>query len=496
MQRNSLSVLIMLLCLLASSGCAGKKNTTKAEIPANNPTLVIACPEGIAHDVLKAQGFVVANRLGVELKIITRSSGKVPDSDQIKADIWIIKPEETGEFAQANLVAFASDSIQEPGDKINWSDLLPLYREKLLIWQRKIVALPLAGEARVCLYRDDLFNNPIHQNGFKAKFNTPLKPPNTWLDYHKIAQYFSEANFNSGKSLPGLPSSEEDFEKDFLSFAAGYTRQPVSPSEKITPEIENAVFSFQYDFRTGKPLINTTGFVKSLEKYKLLQKFRATLPETESGATFLQGNAALTIADASLVYKTQSNPALKDKFNICSIPGSDGYYPGSSTEFRPLPIGNKIPYLGTSSNLGCVNAKSASKELAFKFLIGLASPEIAERICVEPTIASYTRYSQLDKIRLDAFGLDSQRTASLRETIRANLSHIDIKNPALCSRLPGYQKRRTILVEEVKSYLISPNGSAQETMNKVAQRWIEIDKAWPEKEFQALVKQSVGLIAD
>ena len=55
---------------------------------------------------------------------------------------------------------------------------------------------------------------------------------------------------------------------------------------------------------------------------------------------------------------------------------------------------------------------------------------------------------------------------------------------------------KRILVEEVKSYLISPNGSAQETMNKVAQRWIEIDKAWPEKEFQALVKQSVGLIAD
>lgn len=105
-----------------------------------------------------------------------------------------------------------------------------------------------------------------------------MKPPNTWADYQKIAQYFSEANFNSGKSLPGLCFSEEDFEKDFLSFCASYTRQPVSPSEKITPEIENAVFSFQYDFRTGKPLINTAGFVKSLEKYKLLQKFRATSP--------------------------------------------------------------------------------------------------------------------------------------------------------------------------------------------------------------------------
>ena len=133
MQRNSPSVLIMLLCLLASSGCAGKKNTTKAEIPANKPTLVIACPEGIAQEVIKAQGFVVSNRLGADLKIITRSSGKVPDSDQIKADIWIIKPEEIGEFSQANLLAFFADSIQEPGDKINWSDLLPLYREKLLI---------------------------------------------------------------------------------------------------------------------------------------------------------------------------------------------------------------------------------------------------------------------------------------------------------------------------------------------------------------------------
>lgn len=496
MQRKLTVVSLFLIFLLATPGCTGKKNTSKPEIPANNPTLVVACPEGVALEVIKTQGFIVSNRLGADLKIITRSSGKEPSQEELKADIWIIKPEETGEFAQANLLAFASDSIQEPGDKINWSDLLPLYREKLLIWQRKIVALPLIGEARVCLYREDLFNNPTHQNGFKAKFNSPLKPPNTWADYHKIAQYFSEANFNSGKSLPGLYSSEEDFEKDFLSFCAGYTRQPVSPSEKITPEIENAVFSFQYDFRTGKPLINTAGFVQSLEKYKLLQKFRPTLPEAESGSTFLQGKATLAIADARLVYKAQNTEALKDKFSICSIPGSDGYYPGSSTEFRPLPIGNKIPYLGTSSNLGCVNAKSSSKELAFKFLISLASPEIAERICVEPTVASYTRYSQLDKIRLDAFGLDSQRTASFRETIRANLSHIDIKNPALCSRLPGYHKRRTILVEEVKTYLNSQGGSAQETMNKVAQRWMEIDKAWPQKEFQALVKQSVGLIAD
>ncbi len=496
MQRKSTVVSLLLIFLLASPGCTGKKTISKPEIPANNPTLVVACPEGVALEVLKTQGFIVSTRLGADLKIITRSTGKEPSQDELKADIWIIKPEETGEFAQANLVAFASDSIQEPGDKINWSDLLPLYREKLLIWQRKIVALPLVGEARVCLYREDLFNNPTHQNGFKAKFNSPLKTPNTWADYHKIAQYFAEAGFNSGKSLPALCSSEEDFEKDFLSFCAGYTRQPVSPSEKITPEIENAVFSFQYDFRTGKPLVNTAGFVQSLEKYKLLQKFRPTSPESESGSTFLQGKAALSIADARLVFKAQNTADLKDKFSICSIPGSDGYYPGSSTEFRPLPIGNKIPYLGASSNLGCVNAKSASKELAFKFLISLASPEIAERICVEPTVASYTRYSQLDKIRLDAFGLDSQRTANFRETIRANLSHIDIKNPALCSRLPGYQKRRTILVEEVRTYLNGTGGSAQETMNKVAQRWMEIDKAWPQKEFQALVKQSVGLIAD
>lgn len=495
MQRKSTVVSLLLIFLLASPGCTGKKTISESEIPANNPTLVIACPEGVALEVIKTQGLIVSSRLGTDLKIITRSAGKEPSQDELKADIWIIKPEETGEFAQANLMAFASDSIQEPGDKINWSDLLPLYREKLLIWQRKIIALPLVGEARICLYREDLFNNPTHQNGFKAKFNSPLKPPNTWADYHKIAQYFSEADFNSGKSLPGLCSSEEDFEKDFLSFCAGYTRQPVGPSEKITPEVENAVFSFQYDFRTGKPLINTAGFVQSLEKYKVLQKFRPTSPELESGSSFMQGKAVLSIADARLVYKAQNTANLKDKFSICSIPGSDGYYPGSSTEFRPLPIGNKIPYLGASSNLGCVNAKSSSKELAFKFLISLASPEIAERICVEPTVASYTRYSQLDKIRLDAFGLDSQRTASLRETIRANLSHIDIKNPALCSRLPGYQKRRTILVEESRTYLNSQGGSAQETMNRVAQRWIEIDKAWPQKEFQAMVKQSVGLIA-
>ena len=496
MQRNSTTVLTMLACLLALHGCAGKKDTQSPEFQKKKPTLVISSPEGFPNDVIQMQGMVVANRLGTEIKIIKRNAGQLPESKEPEVDIWIIKPEETGEFALTNMPAFASDSIQEPGDKINWSDFLPLYREKLLVWNRKIISLPLAGEATVCLYRDDLFNDPAHQNGFKAKYNSPLKPPNTWSDYLKIAEYFSQSHFKDGKSLPGLCAGDEDFEKEFLSFCAGYTRQPVGPSEKVTPEIETAVFSFLYDFRTGKPLINNMGFVKSLEKFKLLQKFRATSPDNEPGENFIKGKSALAVADARIVYKAQSNAGLRDKFSVCPIPGADGYYAGSSTEFRPLPIGNKIPYLGSSSILGCVNSKSKSKELAFQFLTEFAGPEISERICIEPSIASYIRYSHLDKIRLDSFGLDPQRTTNLREAIRANLSHIDIKNPALCSRLPGFQKRRTVLVEELKTYLNSPGGSAQETMDKVARRWLEIDKSWPQKEFLALVKQSVGLIAD
>ncbi|GEM_PF-364743 len=496
MQRKIISIQLVLIFLLGFSGCKAKVERLSVEKSAKKTTLVVACPKGVSQQVLENQGKVSANRLGIELQIISREAGNLPSAVDSNVDIWIIKSEEIGEFSQTKLLAFAPDSIMEPGDKINWSDFLPLYREKLLVWQRKIVGLPICGEAKVCLFREDLFNLPQHQQGFKNQFKTNLKAPSTWDDYFKIAQYFSQVGFNSSNSLAGLSSNDHDFEFEFLSYCAGFTRQPVSPSDKITPEIEDAVFSFLYDFRNGKPLINSSGFVKGLENFKLLQKFRSQQMESSSANAFLKGKAVLTITDANLASEGQSNTELKDKIGLCTLPGSDGYFLAGSNEFRPLPIGNKIPYLGTASSFGCVNLKSGLKELAFQFLLDLAGPEMGERIAVEPSIARYTRYSQLDKIRLDAMGFDSARTTNLRESIRANLSHVEIKNPALCSRLPGYLKRRRALVEEVRSFLIAPTGSAKETLDKVANRWIQIDKAWSEKEFQALVKLSVGLIAE
>ncbi|MFN6051467.1 MAG: hypothetical protein ACK47R_11610, partial [Planctomycetia bacterium] len=72
------------------------------------------------------------------------------------------------------------DAITQPGDPMAWQDVLPLFREKLSLWNRKVMALPLVGENTLGFYREDLFENKDNKSSFKQFTGKDLKPASTW----------------------------------------------------------------------------------------------------------------------------------------------------------------------------------------------------------------------------------------------------------------------------------------------------------------------------
>ena len=77
------------------------------------------------------------------------------------------------------------------GEAYSWKSLLPLYRDKLGVWDRKRYGVPLLGESLLCCYRSDWLAEPRHRAAFEAKYHYKLEPPATWEQYADIAEYFS-----------------------------------------------------------------------------------------------------------------------------------------------------------------------------------------------------------------------------------------------------------------------------------------------------------------
>ncbi|MFZ9823993.1 MAG: hypothetical protein ACO3E9_09290, partial [Gemmataceae bacterium] len=167
------------------------------------------------------------------------------------------------------------DAITQPGDPMAWQDVLPLFREKLSLWNRKVMALPLVGENTLGFYREDLFENKDNKSSFKQFTGKDLKPASTWEELITQAEFFSKQPSFSKGSLSGLAADDLDLANEYLAIASGYSRPPVRPGEPVNSETENAIFTFVYNFQTGKPNITSPGFVKALEIMKRIQKYRS-----------------------------------------------------------------------------------------------------------------------------------------------------------------------------------------------------------------------------
>ncbi|MSR30953.1 MAG: extracellular solute-binding protein [Gemmataceae bacterium] len=497
MQRKTAALCLGLLFTIALGGC--EKPGPAAEKPLPQAVLIrVASPQGRAMQAMKSQGVLAGKRLNLTVEVTSRAEGSFPEANENATDIWIIRPDELGEFAHRNLLTPAPDELKEPGNPISWEDFFPLYREKTLIWNRRLHALPLLGESQVCFFREDLFSNPTRQAEFKKQFNEELKPPQSWSDFLKIARFFSMSEIDGGKTLPPLTESNQDLVREFLTLSAGFCRRPVAPDEPVTAGVEESIFSFLYDANTAQPVIDGPGFVKGLNLLREMQGLRKTAPvgKGQNDSHELSSLPVLALGDSSLAGLAQQTPALRDKYNFCPVPGAQEIPTGKKNEFRRVSGGNRIPYLGQNGYLGCVSSKSKNRALAFHLLAELASPKISERLAMEPGSGGFLRFTQLSRMRLDSFELDAGKTETLRNALRQDLIHPEIKNPAMASRLPGNAKRREALAVEIRDFLTGKTGVAQKALSQAAARWREIDRAWPEKEFKALVKISAGLIPD
>lgn len=417
-------------------------------------------------------------------------------------DIWLIPAGDLGRWVAADRLLPVPETLTSPDSGVGWLGLLPLYRDKLLVWDRTVFALPVVGDAPLCYFRSDRFEDSRHQARFKQQYHRGLRPPATWEEFEQIAAYFAHPEGEpAGPSLPPLPADDEALDRVFHAVAAAYACRAVPEEEKVAAEQRAAVFSFHYDLQTGKPRIDSPGFVHALQLLQRLQRYRA--PGTGSAAeAFRTGQAVLCLGQAwaGELFQRSKESKVRDRFGICRIPGGEGYFATRGT-MQPAPSGvNVMPYLGAAAFLGVVPRSSANPEAAFALLADLAGRETSTQIVLDVAPGSRwaggaVRQDQLGgRARWDAFDLDEARLKELQESLRSTLDNRSLKNPVLCLRTPTSREHRRVLLEEVRSALL--NGEdAQKALSRAARRWTEMDQQRGLDKVLAEYRISLGLLA-
>jgi multiple sugar transport system substrate-binding protein len=405
------------------------------------------------------------------------------------ADVSIIPPASLPALASRGKLTPLPDALRERGNPFEWTSLLPVYREQLLLWDGTPFAVPLLGESPVCLYRVDLFASAEHQEKFRAFLQEhpsapalrELRAPTTWQEFALIAEYFRQhlAPGKPSPSLPPLPADDAALDRLFYTVAAPFARRSIRQERAVfigqrTSEFVDEVFSFHYDLKTGKPLIDTAGFVAALEMLHRLQACRPDRETAHPEKAFCDGNAVLCITDARTLLDVQRSAALRDKVGICPVPGSDHFFTPSGEKKVPKEGINRVPYLGGAGWLAVVPSSAANSEAAFDLLADLAGPTRSTQIVLDPRFGGGPiRAEQVLRERWDSFDLDPDRSLSLKDALTATLLH-GLENPVLCLRLPDAGPQREALVRELRGAL-KPKGDARAALKAVARRWSEMN---------------------
>jgi multiple sugar transport system substrate-binding protein len=459
---------------LAGVGCGSGEPVELPPPPHAGATVRVACPDGATARLVERHSRGWQGRQRATVQVLDWPAGQEPPD----ADVWVVAPADMPRWAAAGKLEPVPDSLTAPDAAYALRALLPLYTQNLLVWDHKAYALPLLGEALVCCYRSDLFDDPAHKTAFQAKCNRPLAPPATWKDFEEIAAYFARpADGPARASLPPLPADAAGLERAFFVVAATYANRAVPPEEDVVIRGDD-VFSFTYDLANGQPRIASPGFVHALKLLQRLQPFRPA-DKVAPQEVFARGEPVFCLTEASWVGRFQDRKAssVRDRFNVCRVPAGEVYFAGGNR--IEAPRGNLVPYLGGGAWLAVVPRGAAQRDAAFDLLADLSGHDVSSQIIIDAHSdgawgAAPLRQEHLEfGMRWDTFDLDTARTTALKETVRATLVHRELKNPVLCPRRPDERERREVLAKELRAALQGKD--AEEALQSVAKAWTALD---------------------
>jgi multiple sugar transport system substrate-binding protein len=368
-----------------------------------------------------------------------------------------------------------------------FDDIHPTYRERLMSWDGKWIALTIDGDLFSGYYRKDLFEDPSNQAEFRARYARPLVAPETWQEYRDIAEFFTGRQDREGQPLWGTAEA----------FAYG-GQQVWTVFSRVSPYVNHRghLTSQFFDKDTMRAQVNNPAWQRAVEEYREILRFSP--PDAlnygivEARDAFIGGHTAM-ILDWGDTAQLAANPAtsqITGKVGYFVLPGSKTIWHDENWQWQTLERPNKAPFLAFGGWVASVPANSRHPEAAWDYLMWYTNLENSQRDVV-------TAGSGINPYRLSHFSnIDAWTQAfsqvGAAEYLNVLRTSLDAPHAALDLRIPGAFRYGEALEYEVTCALRGER-SVRQALDRAAARWEAITDELGRAQQLAIYRTSMGL---
>lgn len=475
MKNNKITFnLIILLFLIVFSGCSDKKEQKDEKVlkkPFSGQTIMVIVPTlhaKIVRGPIMEQAKVFEKKTGARIRVVTPGWNETIEKTKqsltdpnLHYDIFVVISMWQGMLFENNNVAEIPKWVK---DKIEWDDVLPIYKNSVLSYNNKAYGLPYDGDSINLYYRKDIFENTNIKNKFKQETGSELRVPKTWDEYKTISKFFTGWDWdNDGKIEYGnalLRKKGDVAMLQFFATAAAYAKHPEEKSYFFEPE-------------TLKPKINNPAFIKALEDYKELLKYAPNGAIKFGGNdlrnSFVTGEVAMALDWADLGIYAAENEISKltnEQVGYGQIPGSNKVYNSKKEKWEEQY--NQVSSISGSWSI-FVNKDSKNKKLAFEFATHMSSKELSkELVATSGNGINPSRFSHFSDYKSwTKSGFTKESAKRYLDEISKSLTN---KNVVYDITLPGAGEYYQALDNEIYKAL-NDEISIKEALDNTYEKW-------------------------
>jgi len=395
-------------------------------------------------------------------------------------DVIMYAPAWQGDFAP-----YLSEMPQEIQDSAQFEDIAPVYRDRMMVWEDRVIAQTIDGDVHTGTYRKDLFEDPENKAAFEDEYGYELAPPETWEQYYDIAEFFTRPDDNLWGTAEAFVRGGQQF-YFFFSHAAAYTNHPDNPG---------AMF---FDPETMEAQVDNPGWLKALEDY--IRSSELSPPGAlswDSGAirsAFASGQVAMNFdwGDTGTIAVDPEQSEVAGDVGFFVLPGSDRLWNHKTGEWDAFDEVIHSPFMAYGGWVASVPATSDVQACAWDYVAWYASPENSmDDVTTGGTGINPYRLSHFENTDAWLEG-DTFTREEAEDYLRVQLASIQADNVALDIRLPGYFQYTEVLEIEL-SRALAGEVEPQAALDAIAEEWDRLTEEFGRDAQRRAYRASMGL---
>lgn len=378
-------------------------------------------------------------------------------------DVLIIPPAWVPDFAP-----FLSEVPDAQLKSLATALIQPVYKEPLMKWDGRWLAMTVDGDVHIGAYRKDLFESQRFRQAFAREYGRSLEPPRTWAEYIEIAGFFDGQTDESGQRIFGtLEAYAEGGQRMWylISHAVPYASHPQFPGYLF------------FDPTTMAPTINSPAWKRAVEEYVRLKNYGPpdadALDSHSVRQRFARGEAAMAIdwSDLGVLTTDPETSAVAGNVGFFALPGSRRVWNPDQQNWDMLGHARAVPFLALGGWVAVVPASTTDQERAWAFVDWYGSPA-----------------NSLEDLRDGSTGINPYRSTHLTNAVgwgemmgkAAAEQYLNVLKDSLSApqvahelRIPGYRAYMGALDTQLRAVLAG-TVSIDEALNTAAVQWDEI----------------------